>query len=199
MANVFRTARQIDCTTLCEKLEVKGKRTTGNRGRFLCPFHDDHDPSMATYDDGRFYCFTCGAKGDSIDLASRLMGISARDAAAEICHLFGLSYENAVRTALWPTEPPKEVELLVAFLDDWRRAKETMCKREWQAAEEVRNKTQQDDWLWQMYHQKAAHYRTQYERYRCMSRMDVLADLREELVALDIIKERKVPIVGFVS
>ena len=44
--------------------------TTGNKNRLqgLCPFHNDHNPSMdVSLDKQRFICWACGAKGDVID------------------------------------------------------------------------------------------------------------------------------------
>lgn len=45
-------------------------RSKGREHRGLCPFHDDHSPSLAIYSkDGRqrFRCFSCGKSGDAID------------------------------------------------------------------------------------------------------------------------------------
>jgi hypothetical protein len=36
--------------------------------KILCPFHDDHNPSLQIYSDGHFHCFSCGAHGDVEDL-----------------------------------------------------------------------------------------------------------------------------------
>ena len=33
----------------------------------LCPFHDDHNPSLA-YNDKEFICLACGQKGTADDL-----------------------------------------------------------------------------------------------------------------------------------
>lgn len=38
----------------------------------LCPFHDDHHPSLQLGD--RYYCHACGASGDVIDLTAHLLG-----------------------------------------------------------------------------------------------------------------------------
>ena len=35
-----------------------------SHGIAVCPFHDDHNPSMKV--DDNFYCFGCGATGDVI-------------------------------------------------------------------------------------------------------------------------------------
>lgn len=45
--------------------EVPGLKIRGNRGTGLCPFHEDHDPSLSiSLETGRFICFACGEKGD---------------------------------------------------------------------------------------------------------------------------------------
>lgn len=39
------------------------------KGKFLCPSHDDHDPSASVNPDGiHWKCFPCGAGGSAIDL-----------------------------------------------------------------------------------------------------------------------------------
>jgi DNA polymerase I-like protein with 3'-5' exonuclease and polymerase domains len=45
------------------------------KGKILCPFHDDHSPSLHIYDD-HFYCFVCGARGDAIDWLRERKGLS---------------------------------------------------------------------------------------------------------------------------
>lgn len=61
------------------------------KGMMLCPFHDDHHPSMLV--DERYYCFGCGATGDVIDFASKLTGRDATKAALELAEMFDVSYE----------------------------------------------------------------------------------------------------------
>lgn len=50
------------------------------RGQTLCPFHDDHDPSLGTFEgyDGRtrYKCFACDASGDVIDLVKAVEGVN---------------------------------------------------------------------------------------------------------------------------
>jgi len=44
-----------------QKLRRSGRATTA-----LCPYHGENNPSFAMYEDtNTFYCFTCGATGDS--------------------------------------------------------------------------------------------------------------------------------------
>ena len=58
-----------------------------SRGMAVCPFHDDHNPSMKL--DERFHCFGCGEDGDVIDFVSRLFGLTAKEAAEKIITDFG--------------------------------------------------------------------------------------------------------------
>ena len=67
-------------------------------GMALCPFHDDHHPSLKL--DQRFYCFGCGASGDVIDFTAKLFGISPKEAAQKLAEDFGIN-----------PRPPTEVHI----------------------------------------------------------------------------------------
>ena len=59
--------------------ERLGIRVT--RHRCLCPFHDDHHPSMSfSVRKNTFRCFVCGAHGGTIDLAMKYLNKSFLDA-----------------------------------------------------------------------------------------------------------------------
>lgn len=50
-----------------------------------CPLHDDHNPSMAIYPDGRWYCHGCRrGGGDQIDLFAAMHNLDLRQAIAEL-------------------------------------------------------------------------------------------------------------------
>jgi len=55
-----------------EFLEIK-------KGKALCPFHDDHDPSFSV-NGNRAYCFGCGWRGDVVDFVIALKGFSFKEA-----------------------------------------------------------------------------------------------------------------------
>lgn len=57
-------------------------------GMALCPFHDDHNPSLKL--DKRYYCFACGESGDVIDFTARFFGISGHSAAIKLARDFGI-------------------------------------------------------------------------------------------------------------
>ena len=45
--------------------------------RWVCPFHDDHHPSLGLSRDGRWFrCWSCGAKGNAIDWHMLREGLS---------------------------------------------------------------------------------------------------------------------------
>jgi DNA primase catalytic core len=47
----------------------------------LCPWHDDHNPSLSVDETkGLFHCFGCDAKGDIIELVRKMEGVSFREA-----------------------------------------------------------------------------------------------------------------------
>lgn len=51
----------------------------------LCPFHDDHHPSMFIDKQLQIYkCFACGARGDVINLYAHFQGVSTREAIARL-------------------------------------------------------------------------------------------------------------------
>ena len=53
---------------------VRALKATGPRNRWftaLCPFHDDHNPSLR-FTDGGFKCMACGEKGGLLELARKI-------------------------------------------------------------------------------------------------------------------------------
>lgn len=49
------------------------------RGMSLCPFHEDHNPSMSIRNNF-YHCFACGAKGDVIEFTMKRDGMAFKDA-----------------------------------------------------------------------------------------------------------------------
>lgn len=47
----------------------------------LCPFHEDHRPSLAVYPEkGSFHCYGCGAHGDAVSFIQKVERLSFRQA-----------------------------------------------------------------------------------------------------------------------
>lgn len=72
MKNIFTACRQqISAKAAARHFGLKFDRS----GKAICPFHDDHNPSM-TFSESRFRCWSCGAAGDSIDLTAKLYNLA---------------------------------------------------------------------------------------------------------------------------
>lgn len=72
-------------------LEHKGKNFFG-----VCPFHDDHSPSMSVSPEKNiFKCFSCGASGNSITFLMDYLGIEFREALKILADKAGISLDNS--------------------------------------------------------------------------------------------------------
>lgn len=66
----------------------------GVRYKAICPFHDDHDPSLTFYQDtNQCHCFSCGAHADVIKLVRKLDGIDYRQAVESLAKQFDIQVE----------------------------------------------------------------------------------------------------------
>ena len=102
-------------------------------GMACCLFHHDRHPSLKLNED-YFFCFGCGAKGDVIDLVTRLFGLSSYEAAQKLAADFGIGTEpgRAVEASRKPQRPHirqfREDEMLcfrvltdyLHLLEDWK-------------------------------------------------------------------------------
>ncbi|HCD44293.1 MAG TPA: hypothetical protein DEQ64_11260 [Lachnoclostridium sp.] len=67
------------------------------KGLCLCPFHQDKDPSMKIYPNGKgFYCFTCGTGGDQIKFAALYQEVRNEEAAKELAIAFQIPLSEPV-------------------------------------------------------------------------------------------------------
>lgn len=62
----------------------------GNRKRVLCPFHDDHDPSLELFHD-HYHCWACNAHGDIFELVKQLENLTFKEAVKWLAEFMGLS------------------------------------------------------------------------------------------------------------
>lgn len=93
------------------QLEADGQ----GREKALCPFHDDHDPSLKLFADGGYKCFACDAAGDAVSLEQTLGGHSSASEAAsaiEERHFLtdagdGLATVSSIRQPRRPAPAPK--------------------------------------------------------------------------------------------
>ena len=66
--------RSLSCESVAQRLGL-----TVKRHKALCPFHDDHTPSL-TFKKNKFRCWSCGASGDAISLVMKVLSKDFRDA-----------------------------------------------------------------------------------------------------------------------
>jgi DNA primase len=61
------------------------------KGKYRCPLHKDQHPSMQIYENNQvFVCFTCGTKGDVVNLVQAIFSINCDDAVRKIDSDFSL-------------------------------------------------------------------------------------------------------------
>jgi DNA primase len=74
------------------------------RGRNLwavCPFHDDHDPSLSISKDKQIYkCFVCGAGGNVFTFVQNIEKISFLEAVVKIAKGVGINIDDALAPAV---------------------------------------------------------------------------------------------------
>ena len=88
--NVFGTVKtSINTREAAERYEVEVNR----HRKALCPFHNDHHPSLFV-DDDHYYCYACGEHGDVIDLTAKLHGLTLCDAAKKLAYDFGITQDK---------------------------------------------------------------------------------------------------------
>ena len=77
--NVFQAVKEaVPTRTAAESYGIEVRRN----GMALCPFHDDHEPSLKV--DNRYHCFGCNADGDVIDFVGRLFDLSPKQSAEKL-------------------------------------------------------------------------------------------------------------------
>lgn len=78
--------------TLIPSLKINGKAETVG----LCPFHDDHNPSLSVnLTSGLYNCFSCGAKGDVFSFYGNLKGVDFKTALQDIARQVGVTDQDS--------------------------------------------------------------------------------------------------------
>ncbi|MCL1896604.1 MAG: DNA primase [Clostridiales bacterium] len=68
-------------------------RRSGKSWSGLCPFHRETDGSFHVYEDnGQFYCFGCGAKGDIITFYEKYYNLTFLDACERLAKEYGIDW-----------------------------------------------------------------------------------------------------------
>ena len=110
-------------------LELKGKNYFG-----VCPFHQDHSPSMSVSKEKQMYkCFSCGAAGNVFTFVSNYENITFIEAVVKVAGILGISVGD------YTTTQPKEkyereynaMDLALKFYQNTLRTKDGGAAREY--------------------------------------------------------------------
>ena len=118
--DIFTTVKA--AVTVRQAAEHYGLQVSRN-GMTFCPFHDDRHPSMKL-NERYFYCFSCGATGDVIDLVARLFDLSSYEAAQKLAYDFGIDPDKPPAAIALPKP---ERPLLKAYRQEEVRCLRVLC------------------------------------------------------------------------
>ena len=77
----------VDVISSYVPLTQKGKNFFG-----VCPFHEDHSPSMSVSEEKQIYkCFSCGATGNVFTFVENYLNVSFAEAAIILAEKAGLA------------------------------------------------------------------------------------------------------------
>lgn len=87
----------------------------------VCPFHDDHHPSMSVNQEKQiFKCFVCGEGGNAITFVEHYEKMDRDEAVRKVAEIMGISDERLVKEAYQPKTNPK-LTPLYSCIDDLQR------------------------------------------------------------------------------
>lgn len=85
-----------ESVTIQQAVEYCGIQVN-RKGLAMCPFHQDKNPSLKIYPNGKgFYCFACGTGGDQIKFVSRYHDVSNYEAAKQLAAAYGIPMQAPV-------------------------------------------------------------------------------------------------------
>ena len=92
-------------------LEKKGKNYFG-----ICPFHDDHTPSMSVSDEKQiFTCFVCGASGNVFSFVKDYENITFIEAVNKVANFAGITLSQNINVVRKYDKEYKAYDLAVKF------------------------------------------------------------------------------------
>ena len=87
--NIRNKTNIVDVISSYIPLNQKGKNFFG-----VCPFHNDHSPSMSVSSEKQIYkCFSCGASGNVFTFVSEYEGISFYEAVKQLANKVGIEID----------------------------------------------------------------------------------------------------------
>src|SRR5580704_2872642 len=78
--------------------ESRALRRSGSRYKALCPFHDDHNPSLELNPERQSYkCWSCGAGGDVFDFVMHIEHVEFPEALRMLADRAGIVLDSPPR------------------------------------------------------------------------------------------------------
>ena len=111
----------------------------------MCPFHDDHHPSLS-FKDNKFKCFACEKSGSAIDFVANLFGISVLEASKKINEDFSLGLFNpltkeAQKKIKKEQEQKEKNDAIVKAFENWSKVTEKWFTNIYKFLEKTRKKS----------------------------------------------------------
>lgn len=93
LENIRKNANIVDIISSYIPLTQKGKNYFG-----VCPFHEDHSPSMSVSEEKQIYkCFSCGASGNVFTFVSEYENVKFIDAVKIVAEKCGLIFKGTAK------------------------------------------------------------------------------------------------------
>jgi len=91
LENIRKSANIVEVISSYLPLTQKGKNYFG-----VCPFHEDHSPSMSVSEEKQIYkCFSCGASGNVFTFVSEYENVKFIDAVKIVAEKCGLTFKGS--------------------------------------------------------------------------------------------------------
>ena len=108
-------------------LEKKGKNYFG-----ICPFHDDHTPSMSVSEEKQIYtCFVCGASGNVFSFLRDYENITFIEAVKKVANISGINLSQNINVVKKYDKEYKIYDLAVKYYKNNLKSKEGALAREY--------------------------------------------------------------------
>ncbi|MCM1053659.1 MAG: DNA primase [Ruminococcus sp.] len=106
--NIQKNTNIVDIISSYLPLTQKGKNYFG-----VCPFHEDHSPSMSVSEEKQIYkCFSCGAAGNVFTFVSDYENVSFIEAVKIVAEKSGLNFVSDIRPKKQESFKKQEYEIM---------------------------------------------------------------------------------------
>lgn len=110
--SILKNANIVEVISTYVPLTQKGKNYFG-----VCPFHEDHSPSMSVSEEKQIYkCFSCGASGNVFTFVKDYENVSFLEAVKIVADKCGLVFQGVVSSTSKVKHNKKEYDIMALAL-----------------------------------------------------------------------------------